>query len=176
MERQANVRLAASSQGPGQLPVGPRRTGHPPQCHPLSLTRRSPETLQNPCSRRSPVQGRSARREIHLRPRTRTIPATWKRTAVQPPRMLTDMTGITASITRSAGDGRRTHATTRQMMMEVMTRTSRLVEEEPAKEMEGDLHIRHPEEKETSLVLHPDRRVSLMVMYRVTRSLKCFLR
>ena len=62
------------------------------------------------------------------------------------------------------------------MMMEGMTWTSRLVEEEPAKEMEEDHHIRHPEEMETSLVLHPDRRVSLMVMYRVTRSLKCFLR
>ena len=63
-------------------------------------------------------------------------------------------------------------ATTRQMMMEEMTRTSLLVEEEPAKEMEEDHHIRHPEEMETSLVLHPDRRVSLMGMYRVTRLLK----
>ena len=65
-------------------------------------------------------------------------------------------------------------ATTRQMMMEEMTRTSLLVEEEPAKEMEEDHHIRHQEEMETSLVLHPDRRVSLMVMYRVPRSLKYF--
>ena len=66
------------------------------------------------------------------------------------------------------------HATTRQMMTEEMTRTSHLVEGEPAKEMEEDHHIRHPEEMETSLVLHPDRRVSLMGMYRVTQLLKCF--
>ena len=65
-------------------------------------------------------------------------------------------------------------ATTRQMMMEGMTRTSRLAEEEPAKEMEEDHHIRHPEEMEINLELHPDRRVSLMVMHRVPRSLKYF--
>ena len=64
------------------------------------------------------------------------------------------------------------HATTRQMMTEEMTRTSHLVEGGPAKEMEEDHHIRHPEEMETSLALHPDRRVSLMGMYRVTRLLK----
>ena len=62
------------------------------------------------------------------------------------------------------------------MMMEEMTRTSHLVEEEPAKEMEEDHHIRHPEEeKETSLVLHPDRRVSLMAL-RVTLLLKYYPR
>ena len=65
-------------------------------------------------------------------------------------------------------------ATTSPMMVGGMTRRSHLVEEEPAKETEEDHHIRHPEEMETSLVLHPDRRVSLMVMYRVTQSLKCF--
>ena len=64
------------------------------------------------------------------------------------------------------------HATTRQMMTEEMTRTSHLVEGEPAKEMEEDHHICHPEEMETSLVLHLDRWVSLMGMYRVTRLLK----
>ena len=50
------------------------------------------------------------------------------------------------------------------------------MEEELAKETEEDHHIRHPEEMESSLVLHPDRRVSLMVMYRVTLLLKYFLR
>ena len=65
-------------------------------------------------------------------------------------------------------------ATTRPMMVGETTRRSCLVVEEPAKETEEDHHIRHPEEMETSLVLHPDRRVSLMVMYRVTRSLKGF--
>ena len=62
------------------------------------------------------------------------------------------------------------------VMVEGTTRRSRLVEEEPAKETEEDHHIRHPEEMETSPVFHPDRRVSLMVMYRVTLSLKCFTR
>ena len=58
--------------------------------------------------------------------------------------------------------------------MEEMTRKNRLVEGEPAKEMEEDHRIRLPEEMEASPVLHPDRRVSLMVMYRVPRSLKYF--
>ena len=98
----------------------------------------------------------------------------WKRTAIRPLRMLTDMTEIAASIMTSAGDGRRMGVTIHPVMVEGTTRRSRLVEEEPAKETEEDHHIRHPEEKETSLVLHPDRRVSLMVMYRVTQLLKCF--
>ena len=51
----------------------------------------------------------------------------------------------------------------------------RLVEEELAKETEEDHHISHPEEMETSLVLHPDRRVSLMAQ-RVTLLLKYFPR
>ena len=67
-------------------------------------------------------------------------------------------------------------ATTRQMVVEGTTQRSRLAEEEPAKETEEDHHIRHPEEMETSLVLHPDRRVSLMVMFRVTLLLKYFPR
>ena len=52
--------------------------------------------------------------------------------------------------------------TTIRLMMGTMTHGDRLVGEEPAKEMEED-HIRHPEEEEISPVLHPDRRVSLMV-------------
>ena len=48
------------------------------------------------------------------------------------------------------------------------------MEEELAKETEEDHHICHPEEMETSLVLHPDRQVLLMVMYRVTLLLKFF--
>ena len=66
------------------------------------------------------------------------------------------------------------HPAIRPMMVEEMTRRSRLVEEESAKETEEDHHIRHPEEMEINLVLHPDRRVSLMVMHRVPRSLKYF--
>ena len=93
-----------------------------------------------------------------------------------PPRMLRGMTEITASTMRSARGGRRMRATIRPMMMGEMIRRGRLVEEEPAKETEEDHHIRHPREMENSLVLHPDRRVSLMVMYRVTQSLKCFPR
>ena len=96
------------------------------------------------------------------------------RTAIQPLRTLTDMTEITASIMTSAGDGRRTRVTIRLMMMEGKTRRSRLVEEEQAKETEEDHHIRHPEEMEINLVLHPDRRVSLTVMHRVLRLLKYF--
>ena len=98
----------------------------------------------------------------------------WKRTAIWPLRMLTDMTEIAASIMTSAGDGRRMRVTIHPMMVEGTTRRSRLVEEEPAKEMEEDHHIRHPEEMEINLVLHPDRRVSLMVMHRVPQSLKYF--
>ena len=60
------------------------------------------------------------------------------------------------------------------MMVEEMTRRSRLAEEEPAKEAEKDHHSRHPEEMGINLVLHPDRRVSFMVMYRVLPLLKCF--
>ena len=81
--------------------------------------------------------------------------------------MRMDMTEITASIMRSAGDGKKMRVTIRLMMVEGTTRRSRLVEEEPAKETEEDHHIRHPEEMEINLVLHPDRWVSLMVMYRV---------
>ena len=98
----------------------------------------------------------------------------WKRTAIRPLRMLTDMIGIAASTMKSAGDGRRMRDTIHLMMVEGTTRRSHLVEEEPPKETEEDHHIRHPEEMESSLVLHPDRRVSLMVMYRVPRSLKYF--
>ena len=86
---------------------------------------------------------------------------------LHPPRMLTGMTEIAASITRSAGGGKITHVAICPMMVEEMTWRSRLVEEEPAKEMEMDHHSCRPEEMGINLVLHPDRRVSLMVMYRV---------
>ena len=104
----------------------------------------------------------------------RTIPAMWKRMESRPLRMRMDMTEITASIMRSAGDGKKMRDTIRLMMVEGTTRRSRLVEEEPAKETEEDHHIRHPEEMEINLVLHPDRRVSLTVMHRVLRLLKYF--
>ena len=54
-----------------------------------------------------------------------------------------------------------------------MIQRNRLVGEELAKETEGDRRIRHLEEKEASLVLHPDRQVSLMVL-RVTLLLKYY--
>ena len=98
----------------------------------------------------------------------------WKRMVIRSPRMLMGMTEIATSIMRSAGDGRRMCVTIRPMMVGGTTRKSRLVEEEPSKETEEDHHIHHPEEMETNLVLHPDRRVSLMVMCRVPRLLKCF--
>ena len=66
-------------------------------------------------------------------------------------------------------------ATIRLMMRGEMIQRDRLVGEELAKETEGDHRIRHLEEKETSLVLHPDRRVSLMVL-RVTLLLKYYPR
>ena len=93
---------------------------------------------------------------------------------LHPLRMLTGMTEIAASITRSAGGGKITRAAIRPMMVEEMTRRSRLVEEEPAKDTEMDHHSRRPEEMGINLVLHPDKRVSLMVMYRVPRLLKFF--
>ena len=65
-------------------------------------------------------------------------------------------------------------ATIRLMMRGEMIQRDRLVGEELAKGTEGDHRIRRLEEMETSLVLHPDRRVSLMVMYRVTLLLKYF--
>ena len=57
-----------------------------------------------------------------------------------------------------------------------MTRRSHLaeVEEELPREMEEDSHHHHPEEMEISLVVNIDRWVSLMVMYRGPRLLKCF--
>ena len=57
-----------------------------------------------------------------------------------------------------------------------MTRRSRLVEgeEELVKETEEGSHHHHPEEMEINLVVNTDRRVSLMVMYRVPQLLKCF--
>ena len=67
-------------------------------------------------------------------------------------------------------------ATIRLMMRGEMIQRDRLGGEELAKGTEGDHRIRRLEEMETSLVLHPDRRVSLMVMYRVTLLLKYFLR
>ena len=67
-------------------------------------------------------------------------------------------------------------ATIHLMMRGEMIQRGRLVGEELAKETEGDHHIRHPEEMETSLMLRPDRQVSLMVMYRVTLLLKYFPR
>ena len=74
-----------------------------------------------------------------------------------------DTTETVVSTRRSGRrSGGRTRATIRLMMMGTMTHEDRLVGEEPAKEMEED-HIRHPEEEEISPVLHPDRRVSLMV-------------
>ena len=66
-------------------------------------------------------------------------------------------------------------ATIRLMMMGEMIRRGCLGEGEPAKETEEDHHIRHPEEMETSLVLHPDRRVLLMAQ-RVTLLLKYYPR
>ena len=42
------------------------------------------------------------------------------------------------------------------------------------KEREEDHRRHHPEEMEINLVVNTDRRVSLMVMYRVPRLLKCF--
>ena len=47
-------------------------------------------------------------------------------------------------------------------------------EEELVKEMEEDHRCCRPEEMETNLVVNIDRRVSLMVMYRVLQLLKCF--
>ena len=85
------------------------------------------------------------------------------------------MTGIAVSTTRSARGGKRTCATTRLMMRGEMIQRDRLVGEELAEETEGDHHIRHLAEKETSLVLHPDRRVSWMVL-RVTLLLKYYPR
>ena len=57
-----------------------------------------------------------------------------------------------------------------------MTRKSCLVEgvEQQAKEMEEDSRHHHPEEMEISLVVNMDRQVSLMVMYKGPRLLKCF--
>ena len=85
------------------------------------------------------------------------------------------MTGIAVSTTRSVRGGRRMRVTTRLMMGGEMIQRNRLVGEELAKETEGDRPIRHLEEKEASLVLHPDRRVSLMVL-RVTLLLKYYPR
>ena len=68
----------------------------------------------------------------------------------------------TVASTRRSGRGSGRMRTTIRLMMGTMTHGDRLVGEEPAKEMEED-HIRHPEEEEISPVLHPDRRVSLMV-------------
>ena len=140
MEQPASDQLAALFQEAGRPPAAPQRTGHPPRHHLPNLMHKSPEMLQSLCSRRSLVRGKSAKGEIHLRLRTKTIPAMWKRTTVHPPRMLTDMTEIAASITRSAGDGRRKRVAIRPMMVEKMTRRSRLAEEEPAKGMEEDHH------------------------------------
>ena len=84
------------------------------------------------------------------------------------------MTKIVASKMKIAEDGRRTRITIRPVMGGKTTRRSRLGEEELVKETEED-HRRHrPEEMEINLVVNPDRRVSLMVMYRVPRLLKCF--
>ena len=79
-----------------------------------------------------------------------------------PLRTLMGTTETFASTRRSGRGGGRMRATISLMMMGTMTHEDRLVGEEPAKEMEED-HIRHPEEEEISPVLHPDRRVSLMV-------------
>ena len=88
--------------------------------------------------------------------------------------MLTDMTEIAASIMRIAEDGRRTRIAICLVMVEETTRRSRLGGEEPVKEREEDHHRPRPEEMEINLMVNPDRRVSLMVMYRVLRLLKCF--
>ena len=85
------------------------------------------------------------------------------------------MTEIAASTMMSARGGRRTRATIRLMMRGEMIQRDRLVGEELAKETEGDHRIRHLEETETSLVLNPDRRASLMAQ-RVTLLLKYFPR
>ena len=66
-------------------------------------------------------------------------------------------------------------ATIRLMMRWEMIQRDCLVGEELAKGTEGDHRIRRLEEMETSLVLHPDRRVSLMAQ-RVTLLLKYFPR
>ena len=66
-------------------------------------------------------------------------------------------------------------ATIRLMMRGEMIQRDRLVGEELAKGTEGDHRIRRLEEMETSLVLHPDRRVLLMAQ-RVTLLLKYFPR
>ena len=48
------------------------------------------------------------------------------------------------------------------------------VEEELVKEREKDRRRRHLAETESILMVNIDRRVSLMVMYRVPQLLKCF--
>ena len=93
----------------------------------------------------------------------------------RPPRMLRGMTRIAFSTTRSARGGRSMCATTRLMMRGEMIQRGPRVGEELAKETEGDHRIRHLEEEEISLVHHPDRRVSLMVL-RVTLLLKYYPR
>ena len=66
-------------------------------------------------------------------------------------------------------------ATIHLMMGGEKIQRDRMVGEEPAKETEGDHHIRHLQEEEISLVPHPDRQVSLMGL-RVTRLLKYYPR
>ena len=84
------------------------------------------------------------------------------------------MTEIVTSIMKIAEDGRRTRIAIRLVMGGETIRRSRLGEEELVKETEED-HRRHrPEEMEINLMVNLDRRVSLMVMYRVPRLLKCF--
>ena len=95
----------------------------------------------------------------------------WRRTTIRPPRTLTSMTGIAASIMRSAGDGERMRVTIRLMMVEETTRRSRLVEEELAKEKGMDHRSRRQEKMGINLLLHPDRRVSLMVIVEVLSAL-----
>ena len=67
-------------------------------------------------------------------------------------------------------------STIRQEVGGEMTRRSCLVEveEELAKEMEEGSHHHHLEGMEINLVANIDRRVSLMVMYKGLRLLKCF--
>ena len=102
----------------------------------------------------------------------------WKRTTAHLPRMLTAMTETAASTMRIAEDGRRMHTAIRLVMEKEITQGSHLEEEELVKEKEKEEdhhHHRRPEEMDLNLVVNTDRRVSLMVMYRVPQLLKCFL-
>ena len=162
MEQLASVQLAASFPEARQPPVAPQRTGRPPLHHLPSQMHKSIGMLQNLCSKRSPVQGRSTKGGSRHRLRMKTTLAMWKRTTNRTLRMLTAMTEIVASIMKIAEDGRRTHIAIRLVMGGETIRRSHLGEEELVKETEED-HRRHrPEEMEINLVVNLDRRVSLI--------------